>query len=39
MCSIGQVLSVLEFEEIMQYLNAILTPHLQQMAELSKQEV
>lgn len=38
MCSIGQVLSVLEFEEIMQYLNAILTPHLQQMDELSKQE-
>ncbi|VDI21228.1 Hypothetical predicted protein [Mytilus galloprovincialis] len=38
MCSIGQVLSVLEFEEIMQYLNAILTPHLQQMDELSKQD-
>ncbi|XP_052096308.1 importin-13-like isoform X1 [Mytilus californianus] len=38
MCSIGQVLSVLQFEEIMQYLNAILTPHLQQMDELSKQD-
>lgn len=38
MCSVGQVLSVLEFEEIMQYLNAILTPHLQQLEALSKQE-
>ncbi|XP_069126278.1 importin-13-like [Argopecten irradians] len=38
MSCIGQVLSVLKFEEILQYLNTILTPHIHQLEELVKLE-
>lgn len=38
MSCVGQVLSVLPFEEIMENLNPILTPHLQELEQLTKQE-
>ncbi|KAK3089277.1 hypothetical protein FSP39_002274 [Pinctada imbricata] len=38
MSSVGQVLSVIDLEEILQYLNTILTPHIQQLQVLIKQE-
>ena len=39
MACVGQVLSVLPFEEIMENLKPILTPHLQQLEQLTTQEV
>ena len=39
MACVGHVLSVLPYEEILQYLNTVLTPHLQQLQECSTQEV
>lgn len=38
MACVGQVLSVLPFEDIMENLNPILTPHLQQLEQLTTQE-
>ncbi|ESO93592.1 hypothetical protein LOTGIDRAFT_118981 [Lottia gigantea] len=38
MSSVGQVLTVLPFQEILQYLDRILAPHLQQLDQLIKQE-
>lgn len=38
MSCIGQVLSVLPFSQIMQHLQPILTPHIQQLQQLSKEQ-
>ncbi|ESO93597.1 hypothetical protein LOTGIDRAFT_189780 [Lottia gigantea] len=38
MSSVGQVLTVLPFQDILQYLDRILAPHLQQLEQLIKQE-
>ena len=39
MACVGQVLSILPIPDIMNYLDAILVPRLQQLQELVKQEV
>ncbi|KAJ8305632.1 hypothetical protein KUTeg_016177 [Tegillarca granosa] len=38
MSALGQVLSVLPFDDIMQYLNTLLTPVIQELGQLVKQE-
>ena len=39
MHSVGQVLSVMRYEEIMQYLTSLLAPFMQELQDLVTQEV